>query len=423
MKIAIKTFGCRLNQYEGEGIREGLKRHGHQIVDPANEPDMVIINGCAVTQRAEQKAFQFIRKQKRSFPESRILVTGCLGTLIKMEKTNYPWVDIVYPQNEKSFMAGVLEKEKPTIQQGVSAAWFDIQDFARHTRAFLKIQDGCDNRCSYCIVPFLRGCSYSRPVDNILKQAQILENNGFKEVVLTGVNIGDYKDKEYRLLSLLKLLLSQTDLPRIRLSSIELEGLDEDLIRLIADNQERIMPHIHVPLQSGSDRVLRLMNRSYNSADYSRIISLAQSVIPGLLVGTDVMVGFPGEVDDDFNRTRELIEELEIQHLHIFRYSPRPGVPSVKFSGEIDPGIKKDRSKILQELGQRNKKRFIKGLLGHDLKVLFEKEDGFGHWEGLSENYIKCFVKYKSTLHNKIVQVKAVGMSELKLKVEIERLT
>ncbi|MBN2542322.1 tRNA (N(6)-L-threonylcarbamoyladenosine(37)-C(2))-methylthiotransferase MtaB [bacterium] len=424
MKIGIKTFGCKLNQYEGEGIREVLIENGNQIIPDDELADFYIINGCSVTKRAEQKAFQFIRKIKRKFPSSRVILTGCLGTQAQRGIIEAHEVDYVIPNSKKYLIDTVISGGEESIAGTDDIKWYDIKNFSEHTRAFVKIQDGCDNRCAYCIVPIIRGDSRSRPIDEIIKQVQKLHKAGFKEVVLTGVNIGSYRHKQagnvFRLEDLLQKLLAETEIQRIRLSSMEIDEITENLVKVIESGGTRIMHHFHLPLQSGSDEILRRMKRKYDSTQYAAVIERMRSSFPEAMFGADVIVGFPGEKDIHFRETYNLIEKLGIQHLHVFRYSSRPGVAAERLKDDVPGDLKRTRSRQLYQLGEKNKGKFISSFVGKRLRVLFEEEIEKGVWRGFSGNFINCFINCQENLKNQVWEVEGLKSLKNKLKVSME---
>lgn len=430
-RFSIVTFGCKVNQFDSEMIMDQLIQSGYNYVKMEEKPDIFIINTCTVTHRADFQARQMIRRAYRCNPDALIIVTGCYSQvqpdlLGKMKEINY-----ILGNKEKENIAELL----PSIETGklsriyVSSIQQDnhqfditVPFFYTHTRSFLKIQDGCNNRCSYCIVPFARGPSRSLTLEKVLNNMEILKKRGYLEVILTGINIGSYGidlDKDLNLKKLLENLEDSETPKRIRLSSIEPFDLSSDLISMIAQSS-KICHHLHVPIQSGDDEILKKMNRNYNRALISEMIFEINSKIPDISIGADLIAGFPGETEEMFRNTYELIEKLPISYLHVFPFSKRKGTLAEGLTPEVEPKEIKRRTEILRELGRKKRLQFYKKFLGKKLSVLGLESKGkdIEKWRGLSRNYIPVFLSEedkvieKSDWINREWTVKVIGMND-----------
>lgn len=376
--VKILTFGCKVNQYESQLIRENIEKDLF-----FNKDDFVIINSCCVTEKVENEVKRNIRKLLKE--GKKIFLTGCLA-----EKLNI--------LNEKLENVEIVKKEE----------FFKIKDkisrFNGHTRSFVKIEDGCENFCSYCIVPFVRGKVKSRREKDIIEEIKCLSENGYKEVVLTGIDLGAFgKDTGENLISLIDKIDQIKGIERIRLSSIEIYYIDEKFIDFLK-NKKKFCPHFHIPLQSGSDKILKLMGRRYKFDQYYEKIQMIKEKMVDATFTTDIMVGFPGETDDDFEKTCIGIEKIEFLKVHIFPYSKRENTPAISLSDEIDEKIKKEREKILLKISNNVSKKVKEKFIGKKLSVLFErKKDNW--WEGYSENYIPVILKSDKNLKNQIVDI------------------
>ncbi|MCM8818501.1 MAG: MiaB/RimO family radical SAM methylthiotransferase [Candidatus Omnitrophica bacterium] len=375
----ILSFGCKVNQYESQLIKENIEK------DPFfnNQNDIVIINSCCVTEKVENEVKKTIRKLLKE--RKKVYLTGCLERKLNMLNERYENVRII-PKEE-------FFKIKNKISY-----------FNGHTRSFVKIEDGCENFCSYCIVPFLRGKIKSRPEKEIVEEIKCLADNGYKEVVLTGIDLGSFgKDTGESLVNLIDKIDKIEGIKRIRISSIEIYYIDEKFINSLK-NFKKFCPHFHIPLQSGSDRILKLMGRRYKFNQYYEKIQMIKQNIEKVTFTTDIMVGFPGETDDDFEKTCIAVEKVEFLKVHIFPYSERENTPAKNLFNKIDIKIKKEREKILLKISNSVSKKVKEKFIGKKLEVLFEKKiDNF--WEGYSENYIPIILKSEDDLKNKIIPV------------------
>lgn len=387
MKVAIKTLGCKVNQAESDILATTFSREGVEVVSFGEEADLYIVNSCAVTKEAENKTRQMVNRILRNNLAPRVILTGCYARLISQERKN--------PFKEPVFLLPSFPKEREILNL-VEKWWgkkFPLAEYPLppRSRAWIKVEDGCDHFCSYCLIPHLRGEVRSEEKEKIIRQAQALEREGIREIVLCGINLGYYgKDKEGEsLITLLRELLDNTSVVRFRLSSIEPFLVDEEFIERYFSLPDRVCPHFHLPLQSGSDRILKSMRRGYDAAHYRALVSTLRRYSPQVAISTDIIVGFPGEEKEDFENTVSFAQEIGFSRTHVFVFSPRPGTPAFLWEKEI--GIpkaeKKNREKILREVARENQRKYHHLFLGKKLKVLVESaQKGMG--SGYSENYI-----------------------------------
>ena len=429
--VTIATLGCKVNQFESEVLMDVLEGQGYRLV-PFGEPaDITIINTCTVTHRADFQSRQMARRASRSNPGSLLIVTGCSADVDPERMAEIQGVTHVLGNVEKSHLHEILplirRGEFPTlrvsdIQKEDRLLETPLHSFHEHTRAFLKIQDGCDSRCSYCIVPHARGRSRSLPPDRILETAGAFKERGYKEVILTGIHIGAYGRDLVPPVSLER-LLDRLDTPvgpsRIRLSSVEPLDFSPGLISTLS-RSSRVCPHLHIPIQSGDDDILKAMNRGYDRSFITRLVRELHQTLPDHCIGADVIVGFPGETEDRFERTRHLIETLPFSYLHVFPFSRRKGTPAFHFSEQVDGKKTKQRAECLRALGKQKRLAFYQRFLGSELDVLVEdrRDKGTGRLKGFSRNYIPVFLAADESAPvqpdwmNREVKVRAVGVSE-----------
>ena len=407
--IAVATLGCKVNQFESEALMDSLEQKGYVLVPFGEGADIAIINTCTVTHRADFQSRQLIRRAFRSSPKSLIVVTGCYSQVEPESIAGIEGVQYLLGNREKGKIPDLLplmqKGELPRIQvsdMGEEALFSDISlhSFHHHTRAFLKIQDGCNARCSYCIVPCARGRSRSLSPEKVLEHLKVLKEGDFKEVVLTGIHIGSYGldlIPPFPLEKLLRKLEEEETPQRIRLSSIEPGDFSRELISTLA-RSGKVCPHLHIPIQSGDDEILRRMNRDYDDAFLSDLIPELHQRIPTLSIGADVIVGFPGETEERFQRTYALIESLPVSYLHVFPFSKRKGTPASQFSDQVDPWRIKKRGEAMRNLGQQKRQVFYGRFLHQELPVLVEdrREKETGRWKGLSRNYIPVLLTHES---------------------------
>jgi len=388
--IKFHTLGCKVNQYDTQSIRERFLEHGFREAGPGEKSDFYLINTCTVTAIADQKSRGIIHRCINENPGAKVIVTGCLVKKDRSRLTKIKGVSFII---EKSFFA-----------EGIS-------NFCAHTRAFLKIQDGCDNFCSYCKVPLARGRSRSKPLEDVIREAARLAKNGFKEIVLTGICLGSYGRDLNPKISLVKAIeaLEKIDkIARIRLSSIEAGDVTSALIKKMADSQ-KLCPHLHIPIQSGDDEILKKMRRRYSAAFYLKLIRKARKKIPNLAITTDCLVGFPGEGKRHFRNTLNLVRKISPLRVHIFPYSAREGTWAYSsLSGNIPAPDIKERVSRLKEAADLSAQSYKKLFLGRNLPVLFEarSKEMKGCWEGYADNYIKVLFKSRSILRNRLIRVR-----------------
>lgn len=408
-KFAIKTLGCKVNQYEEQVIRENLSSLG-LIESDLLEADLFIVNSCTVTKEADRKTLKVIRKAKKDNPHAKVVVTGCLAVTGKdIEKLRIMLeVDEVVPGGEKMNLPGILSEssyERGEFKEKVSG-------FSGHTRAFLKIQDGCDQKCSYCKVNIVRGSSRSRPKDAILLEVKRLLREGYRELVLTGVCIGSWKDVDG---SSLKELVKDIDRIeedfRVRISSIEPNHISDDFIDVFF-RSNKLCRHLHIPLQSGSDKVLKRMNRNYTTSDFKDLILTLRNKMPDIGVSIDVIAGFPGESEDDHAATMEFLKEIKPSRMHVFKFSEREGTPAYNFSEKVSHIEAKRRVTELIELGERLKYEFCDGFVGTEVEVLVEEETKEGFFEGYTGEYVRVRIVGEEKMSSGIISLKAEGIDK-----------
>jgi threonylcarbamoyladenosine tRNA methylthiotransferase MtaB len=399
--VSIATLGCKVNQFESEALMASLEQRGYDLIPFGERADVSVINTCTVTHRADFQSRQMIRRAFRFNPKSLIIVTGCYAQVAPETISNIQGITYVLGNREKNQIPDLLplmqggqypRVQTADIQQEVNFSDIPLYSFHHHTRAFLKIQDGCNAHCSYCIVPHARGQSRSLPPERLLEHLRILRENGFKEVVLTGIHMGAYGldlHPSFSLERLLRRVEGEETPDRIRLSSLEPGDFSPDLISFLSQSK-RVCPHLHIPVQSGDDETLKMMNRDYDHSFISDLIVELHRKIPKLSMGADVIVGFPGETDERFRGTYELFESLPFSYLHVFPFSKRRGTPASKFPWEVDEGKIRKRAERMRELGRQKRQAFYHQFLHQELSVLVEdrREKGSGRWKGFSRNYI-----------------------------------
>ena len=416
MKYFITSLGCKLNQSEVETLARQLQAEGHTIVHEPRLADWCVVNTCLVTHIAARKSRQLIRRLHRDNPEARIAVTGCYAQLLPQELAVLENVDIIASNQEKARLASLITQgpldvmREPT--RSPAPAGSSILVRTPRTRAFVKIQDGCDNHCAYCIVTVARGPQCSRPPAEILAEISARAQEGYKEVVLTGVHIGSYGqdrragsvgEMEVTLRELVRMILQGTEIQRLRLSSIEPWDFDPEMLSLWDD--PRLCRHLHLPLQSGCTSTLHRMGRLYTQEQYAASVTTAREAIPDLAVTTDVIVGFPGETEGEFAESLDFVRQMAFARLHVFKYSRRQGTAAASMPGQLSPAVKRVRSRAMIEIGRQAADAFALGLTGRTLSVLWESplETATGTlWRGLTDNYVRAYVRSPCDLHNTI---------------------
>ena len=407
--VAYCTVGCKLNQFETEQMREAAESRGFLSTREGAGADVCVINTCTVTHKSDYRSRQAIRRAARANPDALIVVTGCYAQLFPREIAAIPGVDIVIGNAAKKGLAECLERHmnggkpaSPVIEVGCPEPAEGLRGarrlrrFGSYTRAFVKVQDGCDNRCAYCAVPLARGPSRSKTPEAVLDEIALLAGEGYKEIVLTGVHLGRYgRDLEPAtgLTHLLRRIAAVDELKRVRLSSIEPNDFTDELIAMMADPSMKICPHVHVPLQSGDDGILEAMGRHYTRDYYAALINRIAGSVRDCGIGLDVMVGFPGEDERAFRNTYDLIESLPVTYLHCFSFSRRRGTRAYEMEGRVPPEEKKRRSHALRDLGFRKNRAFRESLAGKELEVLVLARRRQGRLTGLSGNYLQCIVE------------------------------
>lgn len=393
MKFHIITFGCKVNSYESNFIKESLENNGFSFSDDLNKSDIVIVNTCTVTDTSDKKCQKMIRHIKRENPSCILVVCGC-----SVQYNDKPYedmdVDIMLGNNEKSHVYELIQNfinthdkyKYITKNRNLSFENMSINSF-NHVRAFIKVQDGCDNFCSYCIIPFVRGSIRSKNFDSIIKEASSLASNGYKEIVLTGIHTGSYNDNGKDLTDLLHELSKIDGIKRLRLSSIEITELNDKFLNELKNNS-KICNHLHIPLQSGTDEILKLMNRKYDLKYYEEKINKIRRIRPDISITTDVIVGFNYETDELFNKTVEFCKKINFAKIHVFPYSERTGTKASFMDGKLDNGVKKDRSRKLIELSNKLENYYYNSFIGKEADILIEAVKN-GKSVGHTSNYLK----------------------------------
>lgn len=413
--VAFYTLGCKLNFSETSTIGEQFLQKGFEIVDYNSAADIYVINTCTVTGNTERECRQIVRRALRNNPDAFIAVVGCYAQLRPGEIADIEGVDAVFGSNEKFRIHSLLDNFK---KKGLSCIFVepskDMNDFYfassteadTRTRAFLKIQDGCDYKCSYCTIPLARGKSRSMNPENITDAFKKLLDEGYKEIILTGVNVGDYgKLYDRKLIDVVTGLEKINGEFRIRISSIEPNLLTDEIIDLTASS-EKMAKHFHIPLQSGSSKILKLMQRRYNTEDFRNLVFKASEKISKLGIGVDVIVGFPGETEEDFLDTYNFIKELPVSYLHVFTYSERPDTKAVLMDGRVEIAERKKRNNMLRILSDKKKNGFYRSMIGSELTVLFEEENHEGFMKGFASNYVRVKQKYNKDMINQLCKIR-----------------
>ena len=400
-KVALTTLGCKVNQFETETMEGLFKQKGYEIVPFEETADFYVINTCSVTSLGDRKSRQIIRRAQRQNEQAIIAVCGCYSQVHPEEIKAIEGVRVVLGTKERSQIVELVEQaaredgiidEVGNIMEARDFEDIPLYDMPQRTRAFLKIEDGCQNFCSYCIIPYARGPVKSRHLDKIYAEAKKLVAAGFKEIVLTGIHLGAYgRDLagEVTLADACREVLKVEGLKRLRLGSLESIELSPDLFELIRSD-ERFCAHLHLPLQAGSDSVLKDMNRHYDTAEFARLIEHVEREVPGVAVSTDIIVGFPGETEEQFQQGLAFVAAMNFSRMHVFPYSRRSGTPAAERKDQIPDPVKKERAHRMQELAARKTQEFHQQFLGKTLRVLFET-DTDGITDGLTDNYIRVY--------------------------------
>lgn len=431
--VAFHTLGCKLNFSETSTIARNLKDNGYQKVEFTDSANVYVINTCSVTANADKECRTIVKNAMKANPEGFVVVVGCYAQLKPQEIAEMEGVDLVLGAAEKFNIAEYLDdinKKEETIVHSceIEEADFYVGSYSigDRTRAFLKVQDGCDYKCTYCTIPLARGISRSDTVENVIKNANEIAQKGIKEIVLTGVNIGDYgkgefgnKKHEHTFLELVQELDQVDAIERIRISSIEPNLLKNETIDFVSKSN-RFVPHFHIPLQSGSDEILKKMKRRYLSNLYLDRVTKIREVMPNACIGVDVIVGFPGETEELFMETYNFLNELPISYLHVFTYSERDNTEAIEFEGVVDQGERKRRNKMLRILSEKKRQAFYQSQLNSTQKVLWEHDNKDGKMFGFTENYVKVQTDFNPELVNEtqivdLVRINHNGIVEVKI--------
>ena len=402
MKVAFATLGCRVNQYESEAMAEKFIREGYEVVDFDQFSDVYVINTCTVTNMGDKKSRQIISRARRKNPEAIIAAVGCYSQMSPKEVSEIPGVDVVLGTRNKGDVVYYVHKAKDEgksqvhVQGVLQNKVFEdlkIEDYQDKTRAFLKIQDGCNRFCTYCTIPYARGSVCSKDPNKVISEVKELAKNGFKEVILSGIHTASYGldlEGNVNLISIIEEIEGIEGIERIRIGSIEPAFFTPEVIEKIK-GFKKLCPHFHLSLQSGCDSTLKRMNRRYTAKEYEDSVNLLRETMPDVSISTDVIVGFPGETEEEFNETYEFLKRIKLTKTHIFKYSPRKGTKAADMPNQIDGNIKDERSKKLIELNDINEKAFIEKFIGKEMDVLMEQEvkGKEGIYEGYTRNYIK----------------------------------
>ena len=416
-KVAFYTLGCKVNQYEKEAMLELFEKEGYEKAETEDYADVYVINTCTVTHMSDRKSRQYIRRMKKKNPDAIIAVVGCYSQVSPEEILSIDEVNLVMGTNDRKKIVEEVKKidasrKVSTVDDIMKVKAFEeieINKTNGKTRAFMKIQDGCDRYCSYCIIPYARGRVRSRDLESIVKEVENLASNGYKEVVLTGIHVASYgkdiKDSDIKLLDVIKQINDIEGIERIRLSSVEPILFTDEFVEAVS-TMDKVCPHYHLSLQSGCDETLKRMKRRYTTEEYKAIVDRLRAAIPNVSITTDVIVGFPGETNEEFDKTYEFLKDIELTHMHVFKYSPRKGTPAATMENQVDPSTKHDRSEKLLQLNEENFNKFGQKMLDKEFNVLFEQKVGDNKYEGLTENYVKVIVESDNDISEQILKVK-----------------
>ena len=420
--VAFITLGCKVNQYETNAMIQQFIEKGYEVVEHSKKADIYIVNTCTVTNMSDRKSRQMLRRVKELNKKAIVVACGCYAQVAKEELEKIEEINLVLGNNEKKEIVEYVEKyiksEIPEIQtedvmkQKEFVEFGDIT-FTEKTRAVIKIQDGCDRFCSYCIIPYARGRVRSRKPEHILSEIQKIAKEGIKEVVITGIHIASYgKDfkKEYRLIDLLEEMNEIEGIERIRLGSIEPLLITKEFVSRL-EKLSKVCHQFHLSLQSGCDETLKRMNRRYTIEQFKEITKLLRKTFEDAILTTDIIVGFPGESEQEFEKTYAFLEKIKFYKMHVFKYSPRKGTKAAIMPNQIDGNKKEERSRKLIELSNKNEKIYNEQYVGKELEILFEEEKN-GIWQGHTKNYILAHYKTEENLENKIIKLQGIGAED-----------
>jgi MiaB-like tRNA modifying enzyme len=419
-RVAFTTLGCKVNQYETEGMIELFKKSGYEIADFDEFADVYVINTCTVTSFGDKKSRQMIRRAEKLNSDALIVVVGCYSQVAPESVAEIPGVNIVLGTNERKRIVEFVEEYKAKkvpikhVENIMNVREFEeleIDEYRDKTRAFLKIQDGCNRFCSYCMIPYARGPIRSRDPEKVLEQVKRLAESGFKEVIVSGIHVASYgKDLcGINLVDIIEKIQDIDGIERIRIGSVEPTFFTDEVINRFK-SVSKLCRHFHLSLQSGCDDTLKRMNRRYTIREYENIVYKLRDCFNGVSITTDIITGFPGETDEEFNQTYEFLKRIELSKTHIFKYSPREGTPAAKFENQIPPQVKERRSNILLELNSINERKFIDKFIGTNINVLYEQSvnDTVGYIEGHTDNYINVKTPADEKLIGRIINTELV---------------
>lgn len=420
MKVAFATLGCRVNVYESEAMMEKFIREGYEVVDFSEVADVYVINTCSVTNMGDKKSRQMISRGRRQNPDAVIAAVGCYSQIAPNEVSSIEGIDVVLGSRNKGEVVYWVNKAKDEGKKQVQVSEvlrnkefedLRIEEYQDKTRAFLKIQDGCNRFCAYCLIPYTRGAVCSKDPRKVIEEIKVLAENGFKEIILSGIHIASYGvelDQKITLIDIIEKIETIDGIERVRIGSIDPTFFTEEVVERIT-KFKKLCPHFHLSLQSASNGTLKRMNRRYNIEEYESIVNILRGKIKDVSLTTDIIVGFPGETEEEFNETYETLNKIKLSKMHIFKYSPRKGTRAADMENQVDGNVKEERSKKLIELDLKNEKEFIEKYIQTEIPVLFEQKvkNEQDLYEGYTHNYIKVIVYSKEkNLIGKIIKVK-----------------
>lgn len=423
-KVAFYTLGCKVNQYETEAMIEAFENAGYEIVEYDGYSDIYIINTCTVTNMGDRKSRQIIRRALEYNPKAFIAVVGCYSQIASDEILGIDGVRLVLGTNERSKIVQLVE-DAQNVEDKISVVGdimeieefedMNIKHYKSRSRAFIKIQEGCEQYCTYCIIPYARGHIRSRKPDSIIEEVKILADSGYKEVVLTGIHVGSYgRDLgDIGLIDIIQMVHDVDGIERLRMSSVEPKTFDDDFLRRLP-HLNKLCRHFHLSLQSGCDETLKRMNRKYTTQEYMEVVKKLRSIYPEVGITTDIIVGFPGETQEEFEKTVQFVKEVSFSSMHIFKFSPRKGTPAAKFKGQVSAQVKEERSKIIFNIAKENQMKFMNSFIGKSLNVLFEQkiDENSNYYEGLTDNYIRVMAETAYDIKGKIISTKIKGINK-----------
>ena len=431
-RAAFYTLGCKVNQYETEAMIESFENAGYETVDYSEYADIYIINTCTVTNMGDRKSRQIIRRALDLNPDAFVAVVGCYSQIAPKEVLEIPGVNLVIGTNERRRIVELIEYtmekgEKLNLVNDIMEVRefeeMSISNYKSRTRAFLKIQEGCDQYCTYCIIPYARGHIRSRKPDSIIAEVKELAGSGFREVVLTGIHVASYgKDLgDTSLIEIIEKVHNVDGIERIRMSSVDPNVMTDEFIERLR-NLPKICRHFHLSLQSGCDETIKRMNRKYTAEEYKGVVGKLREVFPDVAITTDLIVGFPGETDEEFQKTVDFVEEISFSAMHVFKYSSREGTPASKYKNQVRPQPKDARSKLISSIAIKNEEKFKKSFIGRSMKVLYEHsiDDKHSLFEGLTDNYIRVVSESQEDIKGKIIETTLLELKKDYLEGKIE---